>query len=325
MQQMLQKSSKDLITGQSLYSTGEGTSETSKDFQFMVKKLSPAAADFSGTMVLVDFPDADISFDIPAAVRADWRVTQHTDISVLFSAIQKPPVMGLVAPISPIVTVSLVEENGAKIELSDLLEPITIQIPISHIDMCPGEISAYSGKGTCMYWNKTTMQYSADGCTTEQSDSAKYVTCRCNHLTSFVVENIVKDEEPPSTTTGVATTSTPMPSAVKDEEPPYPRPTVCSPCPVGKFQTKPCSHTVDSVCQECPSNSSSPSASNSVTNCTCLPGHEGYKGEACTVCAAGKFKYAGEGACETCPSLTTSTMGAGNRSACLFPQVLAYF
>jgi len=53
--------------------------------------------------------------------------------------------------------------------------------------------------------------------------------------------------------------------------------------------------------------------------------HEGYKGEACTVCAAGKFKYAGEGACETCPSLTTSTMGAGNRSACLFPQVLAYF
>ena len=210
--------------------------------------------------------------------------------------------------------------------------------------MCPGEMSAYSDKNTCMYWDEATMQYSADGCTTEHSDSAKYVTCRCNHLTSFVVENTVKDEEPPSTTTGVATTSTPMPlvttrssttsemsftttgvaitstpmpSAVKDEEPPYPRPTECSLCPVGKFQTKPCSHTVDPVCEECPSNSTSLGVSNSVTNCTCLPGHEGYKGEACTVCAAGKFKYAGEGACETCPSLTTSTMGAGNRSACL--------
>jgi len=89
----------------------------------VVKKFSPAAADFSETMVLVDFPDADISCDIPAAVRADWRVTQHTDISVLFSAIQKPPVMGLVAPISPIVTVSLVGQHGINIELSDLLEP----------------------------------------------------------------------------------------------------------------------------------------------------------------------------------------------------------
>jgi len=291
MQQMLQKSSKDLITGQSLHSSAGGTAETSKEFKFMVKKLSPAAADFSGAMVSMYSSEADISFDIPAAVRADLPLTQHTDISVLFSAIQKPPVMGLVAPISPFVTLTLAGEHGAKIELSDLLEPITIQIPISHVDMCLGEMSAYSGKGKCMYWNETIMQYSADGCTTEHSESRKYVTCRCNHLTSFVVDNTMEDEEE-----GVDTE--------------------CSLCPVGKFQTKPCSHTVDPVCEECPSNSTSPGASYSVTHCTCMPGHEGYKGEACAVCAAGKFKYAGEGACEACPTLTTSSMGAGNRSAC---------
>ena len=77
MQQMLQKSSKDLFTGQSLRSTGEDTSETSRDFTFMVKKLSPAAADFSETLVAMNSSDADIFFHIPAAVRADSRVTQH--------------------------------------------------------------------------------------------------------------------------------------------------------------------------------------------------------------------------------------------------------
>jgi hypothetical protein len=77
MQQMLQKSSKDLITGQSLRSTGEDTAETSRDFTFMVKKLSPAAADFSETLVAMNSSDADIFFHIPAAVRADSRVTQH--------------------------------------------------------------------------------------------------------------------------------------------------------------------------------------------------------------------------------------------------------
>ena len=291
MQQMLRKSSKELITGQSLHSTAKGTAETSKEFKFMVKKLSPAAADFSGAMVSMYSSEADISFDIPAAVRADLRLTQHTDISVLFSAIQKPPVMGLVAPISPFVTLTLAGKHGAKIELSNLLEPITIRIPISHVDMCLGEMSAYSGKGTCMYWDEGTMRYSAKGCTTQHSESRKYVTCRCNHLTSFVVENTMEDEE----------------EEVDTE---------CSLCPMGKFQSKPCSHTVDAVCQECPSNSTSPGASYSVTHCTCMAGHEGYKGEACAVCAAGKFKYAGEGACEACPTLTTSSMGAGNRSAC---------
>ena len=70
-------------------------------------------------------------------------------------------------------------------------------------------MSVYSGKGRCLHWNANTSKYSPDGCTTEQSVSAKYVTCKCTHLTSFVVENILA--------------------------------TNCAGCPAGKSQTAPAS------------------------------------------------------------------------------------
>jgi len=162
--------------------------------------------------------------------------------------------MGQVMTISPIVTLTIAGPNGDTIKLTSLSEPITIQIPISHVGMCLDEMSAYSGKGTCMYWDEASMKYSADGCTTEHSDSAKYVMCRCNHLTSFVVDNSVEDEE-------------------VDPE--------CSMCPAGKFQTEPCNTTVDAVCEECPSNSTS---------------------GPCSICPAGTYNAQARGACGACPN-----------------------
>ena len=126
MQQMLGKTSKDLIAGQALHSATEGSTGTPQEFTFLLKKLSAAAANFSGTMVSVSSFDADFSFDIPAAVRADSRMTDHADISVLFSAIKRSPVMGPETPISPVVTLTLAGTNGVKIAITNLVEPIAI-------------------------------------------------------------------------------------------------------------------------------------------------------------------------------------------------------
>jgi len=224
MQLMLKKSSKDLITGQALHSTDEGSADAPTEFAFMVQKLVPTAADFVGTLASMSSSDAEISFDIPAAVRADSRVAGHSDVSVLFSAMKKSPVMGQGITISPIVTISLVGAMGDKITLDNLSEPIEIRIPISNDGLCSGEQSAYSGKGKCLYWDEINMKYSEAGCTTEQSESANFVTCKCTHLTSFVVENV----------------------------PVAGRATECSMCPAGQIQTLPCSDTVDRVCMDCP-------------------------------------------------------------------------
>jgi len=96
-----------------------------------------------------------------------------------------------VTPISPVVTLTLAGANGGKIKLTDLPVPVEIRIPISSDGLCSNETSKYTGHGTCLYWDKVAMKYSAEGCTTEQSESRKYVICRCKHLTSFVVENLV--------------------------------------------------------------------------------------------------------------------------------------
>jgi len=299
MQQMLGKTSKDLIAGQALHSATEASTGTPQEFNFLVKKLSAAAAEFSGTMVSVSSSDADFSFNIPAAVRADSRMTDHADISVLFSAIKRSPVMGPETPISPVVTLTLAGANGVKIALTNLVEPIAIQIPISHDGMCANERLEYGGKGTCMYWDETTMKYSAEGCMTQQSVSGKYVTCMCNHLTSFVVANSPVDTD-------------------------------CSKCPSGKYKSAPCSSRLDRVCVDCPAGSyaenegqdqcnACPTDSHSLArsanknNCMCNTGFTGPNGDLCEACDKGKFKdVSGARICDDCMEGKYSTVEAAN-------------
>ena len=288
MQMILQKSSKDLITGQALYSTQEHTAEVPKDFAFIVKKLALAGANFSGTMTLGS-SNTSISFDIPKAVRDE--ISGHgLDTSVLFSSLSTPPVMGQVIPISPFVTLTLAGTNGLKIDLNNLSQPVEIQIPIFKDKLCSHDMSVYSGKGRCLYWNNDTMKYSPDGCTTKQSDSANYVTCKCNHLTSFVVENVLA--------------------------------TNCAECPAGKSQTAPCSDSADRVCTHCPMGSY-----NEIQGQPCLLCGEGkYSSNTnaaskddCVACAAGKYLEveAGHSTCSACPANSISPSSSTRQRQCV--------
>jgi hypothetical protein len=57
----------------------------------------------------------------------------------------------------------------------------------------------------------------------------------------------------------------------------------------------------NSICESCPPNTGSPALSDELVDCICHSGYTGPDGEACTACAAGKFKVvSGSAACTQC-------------------------
>ena len=62
--------------------------------------------------------------------------------------------------------------------------------------------------------------------------------------------------------------------------------TACEGCPAGSYQPAP----AQAICLACPANSSTVVGADSLLNCSCLPGHFGGAGEACTPCAPGLYK-----------------------------------
>ena len=186
MQNVLDKASKTLIVGQSAQAERSNSTLSS---DFIVKKVSPSTAQFSGALTALRYAGGPISFDIPSTVRQDARIRDHSDVSALFSAMTQPPVMGNVTPISPVVTLTLAAHDGTTIDMRNLNDKIRIRIPISNDNLCSKEHALYTGRGRCLHWSEVEQRYSPEGCTTTQSESGDYVDCYCNHLTSFVVEN----------------------------------------------------------------------------------------------------------------------------------------
>jgi hypothetical protein len=68
-------------------------------------------------------------------------------------------------------------------------------------------------------------------------------------------------------------------------------------------------------CRACPAYSMSAPNSTSIQDCKCLPGFEGPDGGECFACLTGKFKGStGNGPCQSCPNLFTSTSREGSTS-----------
>jgi len=106
----------------------------------------------------------------------------------------------------------------------------------------------------------------------------------------------------------------------------------CSDCEAGKYSTDPAAnsstvcidcvagkYSMDStVCTDCPADSTSPSRSDAIEDCTCNAGYTGNDGGTCTACDAGKYKInAGSSICTACPPLSTSPSGSTLESACI--------
>ena len=81
----------------------------------------------------------------------------------------------------------------------------------------------------------------------------------------------------------------------------------CTDCIAGKYSTVVIA--ISDICQACPLNSVSASASDEITDCMCNVGWTGSGGEApCSACIAGTYKSSiGSNACENCIAGTYST------------------
>jgi len=91
--------------------------------------------------------------------------------------------------------------------------------------------------------------------------------------------------------------------------------TVCRSCVAGKYSTQ--IGAVSDICQTCPENSASPSASDAKTDCKCNAGWTESTGS-CVQCGAGKYKdVIGNEACVDCVAGTYSTnLGANIITVC---------
>jgi len=91
----------------------------------------------------------------------------------------------------------------------------------------------------------------------------------------------------------------------------------CTDCVAGKYSTS-TGATLEATCLACPSYSNSPSASASLSICTCNVGFTGPDGGLCAACGAGKYKtLTGSAACTDCGAgkYSTST-GAISSAVC---------
>jgi hypothetical protein len=85
----------------------------------------------------------------------------------------------------------------------------------------------------------------------------------------------------------------------------------CVACYAGKYEA-------NGVCRPCPASSSSPSASDQLTDCLCVAGYSGPDGGTCEECPADTYKTAtGSAECSDCPASSTSGAGSDEQTDCL--------
>ena len=87
----------------------------------------------------------------------------------------------------------------------------------------------------------------------------------------------------------------------------------CTSCLSGQYK----SALGTQACSSCPSDSTSPVTSQSISACICNAGFNGPAGGACTGCPSGTYKNdAGAGACSNCPSNSNSVSKSTSVLSC---------
>ena len=87
----------------------------------------------------------------------------------------------------------------------------------------------------------------------------------------------------------------------------------CTACEAGKYKNV----TGTGECAACPPLATSPSGSDELNDCRCLPGSFGPNGDKCNACPSGTFKDSpGSHACTQCPMHTNSTAGGADVTDC---------
>jgi hypothetical protein len=89
------------------------------------------------------------SFSMPAGFA---QVADLDAVSVLFGKSRRPPGINRSNPISDIVTLNLAHDDGTKIDVQGLHEPINITMTIDSGHLCDAEIGLSAGI-RCLHWD----------------------------------------------------------------------------------------------------------------------------------------------------------------------------
>ena len=187
MVHMVREATEGLVPGQQLKMRANASEALVGRYRFDTRQWAAGVLN-SGS--------APAAYSLPAAV--DRKLSEASgDVRVLFSAFSEAPMIGGVIPVSPLVTLSL-SQNDAPLVISDLSEPINVSVPFDADRLGAGN------EAFCVFVNGSG--YSSAGVETV-ADVAGKVTCRTTHLTSFVLIPVAS----PTTTTPEPTTTTTTP------------------------------------------------------------------------------------------------------------------
>jgi hypothetical protein len=135
-----------------------------------------------------------VSYKLPASILRDVaELGGLNEFSVQFETFHNAPHVDGIQPVSPLVSITISDDDGQEIPVSGLTSNVEIVIPIVNQARC--EHTKYPTL-VCMYWDPVKGTYRSDGCFVK-GIRAGSVTCSCNHLTSIV---LVPGELPPTTT-----------------------------------------------------------------------------------------------------------------------------
>ena len=282
---ILAKTSFRLVNGQSM-SVYDVNSST---FKYQVSKMMLPQDD--DKMDRLEWGENEIAYYLPRQVAQDPQISSTSSVSILFGAFQNPPSINGTIPISPIVALSLANEEGQELNTSKLAYPINISIPISTAGLCSSDLKMFSGKGRCLYWDKSSNSYRPDGCTSFQT-SPSLVTCMCTHLTTFVVEPEILLPDCSPCGAGFYLEASCSPTAHRR----------CAACPAGTYMENPGATSRD-MCTECAAGKYSITIGATLST-TCLECSEGTAAKSgssrCETCGVGKYSRPTNDLCVDC-------------------------
>lgn len=99
----------------------------------------------------------------------------------------------VVAPSSDVVSLSVTDEKGKKVPLSDLAEPLMLVISLSKLKVSQDDFEKLMLENRvpeCRFWNETESRWAGDGCKSmglRDRGSGPELLCACTHLTTFAV------------------------------------------------------------------------------------------------------------------------------------------
>eukprot|EP00961_Rhodomonas_salina_P276321 3732774-Rhodomonas_salina.1 len=172
--------------------TGEGVQEVSSFASMHQVYVNPLSSELGvvreiavGTIINTTAPPV-VDFVLPSDLATVLGIAGTTDVSFDFGVYEYGPVVDKLVPVSPVVSGSLF--NGLTyLNTSELTSPVVLTIPLDRSMLCAADAARFTGYGRCMHWDNSNQMYTSAGCTTTQFIGVDQVTCRCNHLTSFVV------------------------------------------------------------------------------------------------------------------------------------------